>query len=325
MPHKRYDSRHEWFDHEFRAHLRELIATENRVKDTSTERLKHRLLECPICFSGPQSISELERHIAKHLEEVALFVLPSTFDNEEDELSVQDRDEVSEPVEARDYYGILGVPPSAEYESIQNAFRSLAMKFNPAGETANIATFQAVQQAHDILSDPLKRQAYDLAHGHNESPSAALAYPVDTRMDTEMDTREDVPKSYIDSEPFDYRSIPTASGAYYIPTSIASRVGSRGDVPSRPSQGSEGNSSHNQEYFLPGEGINREVIQHDICRYLGNDATVRPYQHSDGRQGYLIRSYRALTSVSSIQTLKREIKKFTANSRFLGDDHHTQT
>ena len=40
-------------------------------------------------------------------------------------------------------------------------------------------------------------------------------------------------------------------------------------------------SSRYQEYFLPGEDIHREVIQYDICRYLGNDATVRPYQHSD--------------------------------------------
>lgn len=30
------------------------------------------------------------------------------------------------------------------------------------------------------------------------------------------------------------------------------------------------------EYFLPGDGILREVIQADICRYLGNDALVRP-------------------------------------------------
>lgn len=39
--------------------------------------------------------------------------------------------------------------------------------------------------------------------------------------------------------------------------------------------------SRYQEYFVPGQGINREVIQTDICRYLGNDATVRPYQHAD--------------------------------------------
>ena len=29
-------------------------------------------------------------------------------------------------------------------------------------------------------------------------------------------------------------------------------------------------------YFLPGEGISREVIQADICRYLGADATCWP-------------------------------------------------
>ena len=40
-------------------------------------------------------------------------------------------------------------------------------------------------------------------------------------------------------------------------------------------------SSRYQEYFLPREDINRELIQYDICRYLGNDATVRPYMHSD--------------------------------------------
>jgi hypothetical protein len=40
-------------------------------------------------------------------------------------------------------------------------------------------------------------------------------------------------------------------------------------------------SSRYQEYFLPGEGIAREVAQLDICRYLGNDATVRPYVHQD--------------------------------------------
>ena len=35
------------------------------------------------------------------------------------------------------------------------------------------------------------------------------------------------------------------------------------------------------DYFVPGIGIDREVIQHEICRYLGNDATVRPYTNKD--------------------------------------------
>jgi hypothetical protein len=60
------------------------------------------------------------------------------------------------------------------------------------------------------------------------------------------------------------------------------------DVRERPrppidlqSQRREEPSARYQEYFLPGEDINREVIQFDICRYLGNDATVRPHQHPD--------------------------------------------
>lgn len=37
-----------------------------------------------------------------------------------------------------------------------------------------------------------------------------------------------------------------------------------------------GRSSRTNEYFVPKDGIDREVITADICRYLGNDALVRP-------------------------------------------------
>ncbi|GAB1195780.1 hypothetical protein APSETT444_005043 [Aspergillus pseudonomiae] len=36
--------------------------------------------------------------------------------------------------------------------------------------------------------------------------------------------------------------------------------------------GYEGRPERQNEYFIPGDGISREVIQADICRYLGNDA-----------------------------------------------------
>ena len=35
-------------------------------------------------------------------------------------------------------------------------------------------------------------------------------------------------------------------------------------------------SSRQNQYFVPRDGIDREVITADICRYLGNDALVRP-------------------------------------------------
>jgi hypothetical protein len=39
------------------------------------------------------------------------------------------------------------------------------------------------------------------------------------------------------------------------------------------------------KYFVPGDNIAREVISADICRYLGNDALVRPGH-------YEVRTYR---------------------------------
>lgn len=35
------------------------------------------------------------------------------------------------------------------------------------------------------------------------------------------------------------------------------------------------------EYFLPGDGIDREVIQSELCRYLGQDATMKTGEHHD--------------------------------------------
>ncbi|KAJ5495369.1 hypothetical protein N7539_000485 [Penicillium diatomitis] len=66
------------------------------------------------------------------------------------------------------------------------------------------------------------------------------------------------------------------------------------------------------EYFVPGDGINREVIQADICRYLGNDALVRPGNHS-GRQGFFIRAYRNLTS-EMIADLKADSARWEAEA-----------
>lgn len=42
----------------------------------------------------------------------------------------------------------------------------------------------------------------------------------------------------------------------------------------------EGRVERQNEYFISGDGISREVIQADICRYLGNDALVRPGNHN---------------------------------------------
>lgn len=41
-------------------------------------------------------------------------------------------------------------------------------------------------------------------------------------------------------------------------------------------------AARTNEYFVPQDGIDREVITADICRYLGNDALVRPGTYEVG-------------------------------------------
>jgi hypothetical protein len=66
------------------------------------------------------------------------------------------------------------------------------------------------------------------------------------------------------------------------------------------------------QWFVLGDGIAREVITADIQRYLGPDALVRPgvgvgeYQ---GQPGYWITAYRTLTS-QMIQDLKLDSERW---------------
>ncbi|KAL1863593.1 hypothetical protein Plec18167_000688 [Paecilomyces lecythidis] len=75
--------------------------------------------------------------------------------------------------------------------------------------------------------------------------------------------------------------------------------------------GYDGRPERQNEYFIPGDGISREVIQADICRYLGNDALVKPGTHN-GQKGYLIRAYRNLTS-EMIADLKADSARWEAD------------
>lgn len=79
----------------------------------------------------------------------------------------------------KNYYDVLGLPEGASGEEIRKAFRRLAKKFhpdvNPGDKTAE-ARFKEINEAHEVLRDPNKRQEYDairkgaFAGGAREGP-----------------------------------------------------------------------------------------------------------------------------------------------------------
>ena len=63
-----------------------------------------------------------------------------------------------------DYYEVLGVPRDASSEQIKKAYRKLAMKYHPdvADDADSADKFKQIGEAYAVLSDPQKRQMYDL-------------------------------------------------------------------------------------------------------------------------------------------------------------------
>ncbi|HVA37880.1 MAG TPA: molecular chaperone DnaJ [Candidatus Dormibacteraeota bacterium] len=64
----------------------------------------------------------------------------------------------------RDYYEILGVPRGASESEIKRAYRQLARKYHPdvAEDKAHAGEhFKEINEAYEVLSDPLKRDHYD--------------------------------------------------------------------------------------------------------------------------------------------------------------------
>ncbi len=71
-----------------------------------------------------------------------------------------------------DYYRILQVHPKAEKEVIDAAYRKLAAKYHPDVSQASDASerMKQINTAYEVLSDPVKRAAYDAALGVAPSP-----------------------------------------------------------------------------------------------------------------------------------------------------------
>jgi hypothetical protein len=84
------------------------------------------------------------------------------------------------------------------------------------------------------------------------------------------------------------------SGPYYPPSNYA---------PAPPS------NAPNYRWWVPGEGIRRDVIQADVQRYLGPDALVKPGVDQYGRPGYWVAAVRTFTP-SMLDDLRSDSANF---------------
>lgn len=72
-----------------------------------------------------------------------------------------------------DYYEVLGVSRTAEIGEIRSAYRKLAARYHPdvnSGSHEAEEKFKQINEAHEVLSSPEKRQMYD-QYGHVGPPS----------------------------------------------------------------------------------------------------------------------------------------------------------
>ena len=68
-------------------------------------------------------------------------------------------------VKERDYYEVLGVNRNATNDELKKAYRKLALKYHPdknQGDKTAEQRFKEAANAYDVLSDPKKREMYDL-------------------------------------------------------------------------------------------------------------------------------------------------------------------
>jgi len=71
---------------------------------------------------------------------------------------------------AKNYYRILGISPEADQKAIKKAFRRKARQTHPDKKGGDERAFRLVKEAYETLSDPHRRDVYDLRNGFKPSP-----------------------------------------------------------------------------------------------------------------------------------------------------------
>src|SRR5579871_6134948 len=83
-------------------------------------------------------------------------------------------------MKVQDYYEFLQISPNAEADTIHRVYRFLASRLHPDNpETGDAEQFFLLKQAYDVLSNPERRAAYDLASKNQSTEEVPLSTTID--------------------------------------------------------------------------------------------------------------------------------------------------
>ncbi len=97
------------------------------------------------------------------------------------ELDEEARKTVARPAEdVTDFYELLQISPKADRDTIHRVHRFLAARYHPDNpETGDPEKFVLIQRAVEVLSDPKRRAAYDLARQVEQAQPVPMSASVD--------------------------------------------------------------------------------------------------------------------------------------------------
>ena len=108
IPHKLYTSQHDWVNHLNNAHGENWLHSTD-ILEGAEGSVRGDDMVCPLCTSTIELGSRPDRHMARHMQELALFALPYEDD-------AKDSETEDEEQEYRSDYSNESVPPSEERE-----------------------------------------------------------------------------------------------------------------------------------------------------------------------------------------------------------------
>lgn len=101
----------------------------------------------------------------------------------------------------RNYYEILGVPPTATTADIKRKYRQLARKFHPdvvQDKSFGQRAFIQITEAYKTLSDPIRRREYDQTLGAQRQTASSASSSVGSTRSTSQDGRQAASSGPID-------------------------------------------------------------------------------------------------------------------------------